>query len=238
MLAPNRRDSSLDYTRPANFAGKCSAELARQYGQSIFASPLACAPCFPYHSVWRSPAGVAATGDTQPRGSVPPLNEARAAKFAGAVRSLNEQFLQWARSQWTAGKSGRFWSNGMLDYLRHSAIIRRDFADVPAAQGGARPDHTVGQASTLLGGTARQHISILLFVQVPCIRCAANQRHCRAQLAGLRPLKALQVCKVFQLSDLQASQARMQTITAECMSLKSTSSRYVKQRCAALSLSI
>ena len=56
-------------------------------------------------------------------------------------------------------------------------------------------------------------------------------------MPGLRPLKAVQVCRVIRLSDLQASQARMRTISAECMSLKSTSSRCVKQRCAALSLS-
>ena len=48
---------------------------------------------------------------------------------------------------------------------------------------------------------------------------------------------ALQACTMIQLSDLQASQARMHTITAECMSHKSTSSRCVKQRCAAPSLS-
>ena len=136
MLAPNRRDSSLDYTRPANFAGKYSAELARPGGKASLHLHLCLSPASST-TIRGSPAGVAATGDSEPHGNVPSPSEARAAKFAGAVRSLNEQFLQWARSQWTAGKSGRFWSNGMLDYLRHSAIIRRDFADVPAAQGGA-----------------------------------------------------------------------------------------------------
>ena len=158
MLAPNRRDSSLDYTRPANFAGKYSVWSQAIRAKHLYISACIC-PLLPLQQPCDSPAGVAATGDSQPHSSVPSPSEARAAKFAGAVRSLNEQFLQWARSQWTSGKSSRFWSNGMLDYLRHSAIIRRDFSDVPAAQGGARPDHTqLDQASTLLARKARQLI--------------------------------------------------------------------------------
>ena len=178
MLAPNRRDSSLDYTRPANFAGKYSAgKSARRWpgitGKAPLHLYLHLSPAS--STITREvPAGVAATGDSQPHSGVPSPNEARAAKFAGAVRSLNEQFLQWARSQWTAGKSGRFWSNGMLDYLRHSAIIRRDFADVPAAQGGARPDHTqLKQAPTLLARKGRQHIWYL----VP-LDCFPLSLHC------------------------------------------------------------
>lgn len=145
--------------------GKPCRQVQRGVGEALRAKHLCISICVcPLFAATRSrdsPAGVAATGESQPHGKVPSPSEARAAKFAGAVRSLNEQFLQWARSQWTAGKSGRFWSNGMLDYLRHSAIIRRDFADVPAAQGGGRPDHM--QLDQGMARHTRRHISILCF---------------------------------------------------------------------------
>ena len=55
-------------------------------------------------------------------------------KFKEYVLSLNEQFARWVVSQWDT-KPDRFWCTGMVDYLRHAVIIKRDHAEAVAALG-------------------------------------------------------------------------------------------------------
>jgi hypothetical protein len=43
------------------------------------------------------------------------------------VASLNDQFSKWVASQ-KEQNPDRFWSHGLMDYLRHSVIIKRDCA--------------------------------------------------------------------------------------------------------------
>jgi hypothetical protein len=57
-------------------------------------------------------------------------------KFKEYVLSLNEQFARWVVSQWDT-KPDRFWCTGMVDYLRHAVIIKRDHAEAVAALGAA-----------------------------------------------------------------------------------------------------
>ncbi|CAK0760575.1 hypothetical protein CVIRNUC_002782 [Coccomyxa viridis] len=52
-------------------------------------------------------------------------------RFKTYVRSLNEQFARWIVQQWET-KSDKFWSHGMVDYLRHAVIIKRDHPDAAA----------------------------------------------------------------------------------------------------------
>ncbi|EIE24438.1 phosphoglycerate mutase-like protein [Coccomyxa subellipsoidea C-169] len=52
-------------------------------------------------------------------------------RFKTYVRSLNEQFARWVVQQWET-KSDKFWSHGMVDYLRHAVIIKRDHPDAAA----------------------------------------------------------------------------------------------------------
>lgn len=49
------------------------------------------------------------------------------AKLKQYVGSLNDQFSRWVASQ-KEQKPDRFWSHGLMDYLRHSVIIKRDCA--------------------------------------------------------------------------------------------------------------
>ena len=58
-------------------------------------------------------------------------------RFKTYVRSLNEQFARWVVQQWET-KADKFWAHGMVDYLRHAVIIKRDHPDAAAAVG-ARP---------------------------------------------------------------------------------------------------
>lgn len=55
-------------------------------------------------------------------------------RFKTYVRSLNEQFARWVVQQWET-KSDKFWSHGMVDYLRHAVIIKRDHPDAAALLG-------------------------------------------------------------------------------------------------------
>ena len=55
-------------------------------------------------------------------------------RFKMYVRSLNEQFARWIVQQWET-KSDKFWSHGMVDYLRHAVIIKRDHPDAAALLG-------------------------------------------------------------------------------------------------------
>ena len=43
-------------------------------------------------------------------------------RFKTYVRSLNEQFARWIVQQWET-KSDKFWSHGMVDYLRHARCV-------------------------------------------------------------------------------------------------------------------
>ena len=51
------------------------------------------------------------------------------AKLRQYVSSLNEQFARWVAQQ-REQKPERLWSHGLMDYLRHSVIIKRDCASV------------------------------------------------------------------------------------------------------------
>ena len=59
-------------------------------------------------------------------------------RFKTYVRSLNEQFARWVVQQWET-KADKFWSHGMVDYLRHAVIIKRDHPDAAAAVGAPLP---------------------------------------------------------------------------------------------------
>ena len=63
-------------------------------------------------------------------------NDEQVERFKTYVRSLNEQFARWIVQQWEA-KSDKFWSHGMVDYLRHAVIIKRDHPDAAALLGAA-----------------------------------------------------------------------------------------------------
>ena len=65
-------------------------------------------------------------------------NDDQVERFKTYVRSLNEQFARWIVQQWEA-KSDKFWSHGMVDYLRHAVIIKRDHPDAAALLGAAPP---------------------------------------------------------------------------------------------------
>lgn len=51
------------------------------------------------------------------------------AKFKRHVAALNKQFLEWCSSQ-VGDKPDRLLAAGVGDYLRHSAKLRLEFADV------------------------------------------------------------------------------------------------------------
>ena len=73
-----------------------------------------------------------------PRGGTV-LNDAdQMDRFKTYVRSLNEQFARWVVQQWET-KADKFWSHGMVDYLRHAVIIKRDHPDAAAAVGAPQP---------------------------------------------------------------------------------------------------
>lgn len=61
-------------------------------------------------------------------------NDEQVERFKTYVRSLNEQFARWIVQQWET-KSDKFWSHGMVDYLRHAVIIKRDHPDAAALLG-------------------------------------------------------------------------------------------------------
>ncbi len=65
-------------------------------------------------------------------------NDEQVERFKTYVRSLNEQFARWIVQQWEA-KSDKFWSHGMVDYLRHAVIIKRDHPDAAALLGAPPP---------------------------------------------------------------------------------------------------
>lgn len=65
-------------------------------------------------------------------------NDEQVERYKTYVRSLNEQFARWIVQQWEA-KSDKFWSHGMVDYLRHAVIIKRDHPDAAALLGAAPP---------------------------------------------------------------------------------------------------
>lgn len=50
-------------------------------------------------------------------------------KIKQYVRSLNEQFARWVAQQ-REQKPDRFWGHGLMDYLRHAVIIKRDCASM------------------------------------------------------------------------------------------------------------
>lgn len=76
-------------------------------------------------------------------------------KFKEYVLSLNEQFARWVVSQWDT-KPDRFWCTGMVDYLRHAVIIKRDHAEAVAALGaGARLLHSAQPGRAAAGVDAR-----------------------------------------------------------------------------------
>lgn len=49
------------------------------------------------------------------------------ARLKQYVSSLNDQFARWVAQQ-RDQKPDRLWSHGLMDYLRHSVIIKRDCA--------------------------------------------------------------------------------------------------------------
>ena len=65
-------------------------------------------------------------------------NDEQVERFKTYVRSLNEQFARWIVQQWET-KSDKFWSHGMVDYLRHAVIIKRDHPDAAALLGFLSP---------------------------------------------------------------------------------------------------
>jgi hypothetical protein len=65
-------------------------------------------------------------------------NDEQVERFKTYVRSLNEQFARWIVQQWET-KSDKFWSHGMVDYLRHAVIIKRDHPDAAALLGTSSP---------------------------------------------------------------------------------------------------
>lgn len=73
-------------------------------------------------------------------------------RFKTYVRSLNEQFARWVVQQWET-KADKFWSHGMVDYLRHAVIIKRDHPDAAAAVGAPPPTSAWGHARRRLHAT-------------------------------------------------------------------------------------
>jgi len=72
-------------------------------------------------------------------------NDDQVERYKTYVRSLNEQFARWIVQQWET-KSDKFWSHGMVDYLRHAVIIKRDHPDAAALLGTAQHPSAAAQA--------------------------------------------------------------------------------------------
>ena len=100
-------------------------------------------------------------------------------RFKTYVRSLNEQFARWIVQQWET-KSDKFWSHGMVDYLRHAVIIKRDHPDA-AAMLGVSPTPSWTQCVAYV---SRSTVCIHLIpsAYIACIVSAAAKTSCTCRV--------------------------------------------------------
>ena len=94
-------------------------------------------------------------------------------RFKTYVRSLNEQFARWIVQQWET-KSDKFWSHGMVDYLRHAVIIKRDHPDAAAMLGlslTAIPDPVCGLCEQVNSMHSPQSFRIY------CLHCHCSSKN-------------------------------------------------------------